>query len=161
MDGVGVTKITVSEDVALVTFCRMPTDPSVMAGVFSDLASAGINVDMISQTAPQGRTVDLSFTIPSCDLLAVLDILNHFREAHPSVRPMMSNGNCKIQLYGDQMREFCGVAASVVSAVAQSGADLMLITTSEVDISLLIPQACCMDCVHALEKVFSVQASYG
>ena len=28
MDGVGVTKITVSEDVALVTFCRMPTDPS-------------------------------------------------------------------------------------------------------------------------------------
>ena len=116
-----------------------------MAGVFSDLASAGINVDMISQTAPQGRTVDLSFTIPSCDLLAVLDILNHFREAHPSVRPMMSNGNCKIQLYGDQMRELCGVAASVVSAVAQSGADLMLITTSEVDISLLIPQACCMD----------------
>ena len=69
----------------------------------------------------------------------VLDILNHFREAHPSVRPMMSNGNCKIQLYGDQMRELCGVAASVVSAVAQSGADLMLITTSEVMPMIILP----------------------
>ena len=160
MDGVGITKMTVSEDIALVTFCQMPTDPSVIAGVFSNLAAAGINIDMISQTAPQGRTVDLSFTIPSFDLLAVLDVLNRFREAHPNVRPMMSNGNCKIQLYGEEMRELCGVAASVVSAVAQSGADLMLITTSEVDISLLVPQAGCMDAVHAIEKAFSIQANY-
>lgn len=155
----GVSKITVCEEVALVTFHQVSSSPLLLADILSSFAQAQINIDMISQTAPQGNHINLSFTVPSAQLVEVLALVNRFRETHTKIRPMVSSGNCKIQLYGEEMRGLYGVAASALAAVAKTDAELMLITTSEVDISLLVSQTHSNEVIHALEAAFQVSVS--
>lgn len=153
----GVSKITVTEDVALVTFRRVPNDLGVLASIFTQLAGAKVNLDMISQTAPQGHRIDISFTLHSSQLIEVLGLATRFQAAH-ELKPMVSNGNCKIELYGEEMRERYGVASAAIAAVAGTDAELTLISTGEVEISLLVPQSSCDEAVRALEEAFGVKA---
>lgn len=154
----GVSNITVTEDVALVTFSRLPCDPKHIAEIFSLFAQEKLNIDMISQTAPQGRHIDLSFTLACEELPKALEQINKLRSALSSLHPMVSSGHCKIQLYGEEMRQMHGVAAAALNALAKTSADLTLITTSDVDISLLIPNTFGDEVIRALETEFSVKA---
>ncbi|MCI8649196.1 MAG: ACT domain-containing protein [Anaerotruncus sp.] len=156
----GVSKITICEEVALVTFCNIQNDLRLTAEIFSKFAKSGINIDMICQTAPKGQQIDLSFTLSSNRLVDALAVAKKFQETHPGLTPMVSSGNAKIQLYGEEMREMNGVAAAAISALSQTGVELTLVTTSEVDISLLIAQAHLLEAHDALEKTFGVCASY-
>ena len=90
--------------------------------------------------------------------MEVLGLVNRFRETHADLRPMVSNGNCKIELYGEEMQEMYGVASRAIAAVAKANAELTLISTGEVEISLLVPQSCCDEAVKALEEAFGVKA---
>ncbi len=153
----GVSKITVTEDVALVTFRRVPNDLGVLASIFTLLADAKVNLDMISQTAPQGHRIDISFTLHSSQLIEVLGLATKFQAAH-GLKPMVSNGNCKIELCGEEMRDMYGVASAAIAAVARTDAELTLISTGEVEISLLVPQSSCDEAVRALEEAFGVRA---
>lgn len=49
----GITKITYAHDVTLVTLSSLPCDSTAVAGVLTAMSAGNINVDMISQTAPQ------------------------------------------------------------------------------------------------------------
>ena len=153
----GVSKITVTEDVALVTFRRVPNDLGVLASIFTQLADAKVNLDMISQTAPQGHRIDISFTLHSSQLIEVLGLATTFQAAH-ELKPLVSHGHCKIELYGEEMRERYGVASAAIAAVAGTDAELTLISTGEVEISLLVPQSSCDEAVRALEEAFGVKA---
>ncbi len=157
----GVSKMTICEEVALVTFHKIPNDLSLISEIFSEFSKAGINLDMISQTAPHGHFIDLSFTLPSKQLITVLELAGRFREKHSELKPMISNGNGKIQLYGEEMRVMHGVAASAIAAIEKTSVELALITTSEVDISLLVTQPHFSEAVEALENAFSVHAESG
>lgn len=156
----GVSRIHITEDITLVTFRKVSAAPALTAKIFNAFANAGINIDMISQTAPYGNSVDFSFTLPSVQLAQVLTLIGRLREDYEEMSPMVSSGNCKIQLYGEEMRTMHGVAAAAIQAVSQTGAELSLITTSEVDISLLVSHAHCGQAAQALEKIFSVTAVY-
>lgn len=136
-----ITKITTCENVALVTLRNTSNDMEFIAGVFKKIAQKGINVDMISQTAPLGGKIDLSFTTSEDNLGGILELLAQIREKHPQLKSDISGGNCKISLYGDMMREIPGVAANAFDLLASCCADIRLITTSEVDISILIPES--------------------
>ena len=93
-----------------------------------------------SDTAATGETADVSFTIDSKDLVRTLSIVQRFRVQYPNVRPSVSSGCCKIQLYGEEMRTRPGVAAQAFRLVSEQTGDIRLITTSEVDISILIAE---------------------
>lgn len=156
----GVSRMIVCEDVALVTFHKVPNDLSLIADIFLEFAKAQINLDMISQTAPQGHFIDISFTLPSDQLMKVLELAGRFREMNSALKPMISNGNCKLQLYGEEMRTMYGVASSAMQAIAKTNVELALITTSEVDISLLVTQPHSSEAVEVLEKKFMVEAEF-
>ena len=100
----GVSKITVTEDISLVNFKNISRDLSVASRIMTEFSEQGINIDMISQSAPTGETADVSFTIDSKDLVRTLSIVQRFRVQYPNVRPSVSSGCCKIQLYGEEMR---------------------------------------------------------
>ena len=154
----GVTKLTVTEDVALVTFHRVDAGLRFISRVFSDFSNAGINIDMISQTAPTGDFLSVSFTVPGADLVQVLAITNRYRADSPEVQPLVSSGNCKLQLFGAEMPHTPGVAARAISAVSAAQAHVLMITTSEVDISLLLADYNLEHVITLLSESFSVEA---
>ena len=130
--------ISIRENVTLVVLGPLSSELEAVATVFEDLASAGINVDMISQSPPQGASTDLSFTIADENLEKALAIIARLRKANPGLKSAVSSGNYKLTVSGDAMRSQPGVAAAVMWAAASAMADVRLVTTSEVDISLLL-----------------------
>ncbi|MEF9853994.1 MAG: aspartate kinase [Hydrogenoanaerobacterium sp.] len=152
----GVTKISVCDDISLITFNGIGSDLKFISDVFTTLAAAGINMDMISQTAPTGDKISVSFTVCGHDLIKVLSLIKNYTEKYPKFKPLVTGSNSKIQLFGEEMRHTEGVAAKVFSAVAGAGAQVLMITTSEVDISLLLTSYNLDETLDALQKTFEL-----
>jgi aspartokinase len=154
-----ITKITLMEDVALITLRNSPSEMKFISSVFCKIAQKGINIDMISQTAPLGGKTNLSFTVSDESLGDILEILVQLRADYPGIKSDISGGNCKISLFGEQMRYMPGVAAKVFETIAEMKVDIIIITTSEIDISLLIPKADYQSFSHAFENEFGMKIS--
>jgi aspartate kinase len=151
-----VTKITTCDDVALITLRNSPAEMSFISKVFMMIAEKGINVDMISQTAPLGGRINLSFTVSSENLGGILELFAVLRNEIPELKSDISDGNCKISIFGELMREIPGVAAKTFDTISALGADVRLITTSEVDISILIPKSDFETVLDGLTKSFNI-----
>ena len=132
--------ISLSEGFSLVTVHGAPADLCFVSSLFEALAGQNINVDMISQSPPQGSFSPVSFTISDAKLPACLEILAKLREANPAIRPVVCHQNYKVLVTGEKMRNTPGVAAEVFKAAAHAAVDVRLVTTAETEISLLIAE---------------------
>lgn len=146
--------ITVTEDITLITLQNCPADIRFIDSVFEQIAKNGINVDMISITPPQGSCTNLSFTVNDELLGEILEYTASLREQAREVKAIVSSGNCKISIRDEEMENEPGVAAAVFAAVAAVNADIRIITTSEIQISLLITKADANIAAKAIRTVF-------
>ena len=129
---------TFTEDITLVVLDEAPADLCFVASAFEALSVGTINIDMISQSPPKGSSSGLAFTLSDSDLGAALETIAKLREIFPKIKISVSSGNTKLLISGDDMKNNYGIAAEVFNAVAATHADVRMITTSEIDISLLI-----------------------
>lgn len=147
--------VFVTEDVTLITFENAPANINFISGIFRAIADAEINVDMISQTPPRGDEASISCTVQDEDFYKLLETSNKFRKANPELKISVSNGNCKISVCGEFMRDQFGVAATVFDAAASVGTDIRIITTSETAIGMLVEKSSVDATVKAIEKAFA------
>ena len=129
---------TFTEDITLVVLDEAPADLCFVASAFEALSVGKINIDMISQSPPKGSSSGLAFTLSDSDLGAALETIAKLREIFPKIKISVNSGNTKLLISGDDMKNNYGSAAEVFNAVAATHADVRMITTSEIDISLLI-----------------------
>ena len=151
-----ITKMTVMRDIALVTLSKVPASVEYICRIFDMLDEAGVNVDMISQSPLTGAYVSVSFTASSDEMVKIAGLANSISEEIPSIRPLISHNNVKISLFGERMPEFHGIAASVFRVLKDCGTDVVLITASSVDISVLVDGANCEACIEALKEAFEL-----
>lgn len=149
-----IKSITTTDDVTLISLQDSPSDASLITSIFQKIADSGIDVDMISQTPPKSNLSDLSFTVSDEDLKKILDVISSLREVHPELKISCRSGNCKISVFGEAMRGCPGVALRVFSAVNKANADINMITTSEVDISILVAKHDATNVVDCILKEF-------
>lgn len=147
-------EISVTENVTLISLNDSTSDIGVIAKIFEFLSNDGIDVDMISQIPPHSSTPCLSFTVNDEDLGKVFSVASRLRELLPEVKLGISSGNSKISVFGEDMKDCPGIAAKVFSAVSEVGAEVRMITTSEVDISILVFSHDSAAVCSAIEKVF-------
>ena len=108
---------------------------------------------MICQSAPRGDSVDFSFTTSYDNFAAVMKAIPAAAKANP---PLISGGYSKINLFGEEMVTSCGVAARALAALAEAGVEVALITTSDLDISLLVRQQYEDAALNALTAAFEL-----
>lgn len=149
----GVTKITSEQNIMLTTFPGAQYSAQSLAEHLDVFAKAGIVVDMICQSAPRGSEVDFSFTTSYDNFTAVMVALPDAVKSNP---PLISGGYSKINLFGEEMVTSCGVAARALQALAQVSVEVVLITTSDLDISLLVRQQDEDVALEALHKAFAL-----
>ncbi len=150
-----VDNIYVTEDVTLFSLCDAPADIAHMAEVFKMIADAGIDVDMISQFPLSGASSGFSFTVSDNDFVSVLSIASELRNRSPKTKISVSSGNCKITVSGEEMRGTPGVSATVFKAVASVDADVRMITTSEIEIAMLVVKSDVDEVIAAIKKEFA------
>lgn len=149
----GVSKISSEQDILLTTFPGAQYSAQSLAEHLKVFAEAGIVVDMICQSAPRGDSVDFSFTTSYDNFAAVMKAIPAAAKANP---PLISGGYSKINLFGEEMVISCGVAARALAALAEAGVEIALITTSDLDISLLVRQQDEDAALNALTAAFEL-----
>ena len=153
----GVSKINIEPSLMMISVQDAAFKGNTMARYLQIFADTGVVVDMISQSAPHGTSMDFSFTASSSDLPLVMKAIsaaNLDKDAKAS--PLISVGYSKLNLFGEEMVTSCGVAARALAALAGAGIEIVLITTSDLDISLLIRQQDEDTALDALHKAFEV-----
>ena len=149
----GVSKISSEQNIMLTTFPAAQYSAQSLAEHLEVFAKAGIVVDMICQSAPRGTAVDFSFTTSYSNFAAVMQAIPAAAKANP---PLVSGGYSKINLFGEEMVTSCGVAARALNALAMAGIEVLLITTSDLDISLLVRSENEDAAYEALKKAYEL-----
>jgi len=134
-----ITGLAVSDEDIEITLRNMPGTSAGLAAVFSSLAEADINVDMISQLRDKNGSMHLSFTIPGTDLEKARKIIDLHQEKWQVKDWWFRQDVSKISVVGPGMRSQPGVAARVFQLLAEREIDILLVTTSEIKISWLVP----------------------
>ena len=107
-----VTGIAFSRDEAQISVRQVEDKPGVAAAIFIPLADANINVDMIVQNVSEdGKTTDLTFTVPAADYQRALDVVTKAKPAIGYQRLDSATDVAKISVIGIGMRSHAGVAA--------------------------------------------------
>jgi aspartokinase len=152
-----VTNISVTYNVALVTVDNLPNNTKLISEIFNSIAEQNINIDMISQAPPYRGNINLSFSIPSKDLVKAITALNKFKKDIPDLHIEVDADNTKLSVYGESMRNLPGVAAKLFTILASEGVEIKLVTTSEVDISYLIYEKDVDKAISSIKREYNIK----
>lgn len=147
-------KLEVTENVSAVSFYNVPLDRTIMEDTLKIVAKAGINVDMISMTAPTSEIFSFGFTVNDDEIPKLLGVVKELREKD-CVSPMINSSNRKIVIKTGAMTETVGYAARVFEILNRLEAMILMITTGEDEISVLIRNADADAVCAAFEKELS------
>ena len=132
--------ITVTENVSAVTFNNVPLYKTIMEDTLTAVAEAGINIDMISMTAPTSERFGFGFTLDDDDMPKLLTGVKRLKEKH-DITPMINSSNRKIVIKTGEMEAQAGFAAKVFNLLNKIDAMILLITTGVDEISVLIRES--------------------
>ena len=151
-----IRSVTYTTDEAKVTIRGVPDRPGVAAEVFSALADAHVNVDMIIQNSSEDGFTDISCTIPADDSLAADRVLQSL-VAELGAKGYSANEEiAKVSVIGAGMRTNPGVAARMFKTLADLGINLDMISTSPIKISVVMERGRADEAVRALHTVFEL-----
>ena len=154
-----VTGIAYDKNEARVTLTGLPDKPGAVAAIFTPLAKANINVDMIVQSVPRaGQKSDLTFTIPTASLVQASDALEQAKEEIGFDEILTDTDVVKVSAVGVGMRSNAGIAAQMFEALAGRGINILAITTSEIKVSVLIPEEYTELAVRVLHTAYGLDA---
>ncbi len=146
---------------AKITVVGVPDKPGEAAVIFRAIAAAEINIDMIVQNisaAATGRT-DISFTLPKSDGQAGMAALSRIKDQVGFEDLLYDDQVGKVSLVGAGMRSHPGVSATFFGALADSGVNIEMISTSEIRISVVVRGEDVDAAVTAVHSAFELDAA--
>ena len=154
-----VTGISSSDEDAKITLIGIQDTPGVANKIFSPLASANINVDMIVQNiTDDGRLTSLTFTVANSECEKAVKKLKlsniKFNKIH------IDKKISKVSIIGVGMRSHVGVAKKMFETLAKNNINIQVISTSEIKISVLISSGSKKIALNALHKVYGLDKSF-
>jgi aspartate kinase len=165
-DGIDVEQAIISgvshdRSEAKITVVGVPDQPGKAAAIFRAVALAGINIDMIVQNvsaAATGRT-DVSFTLPKTDGAHAMQTLQSVQSDVGFDSLQYDDQIGKVSLIGAGMRTHPGVTATFFAALAETGVNIEMISTSEIRISVVTRADDVDAAVRAVHTAFGLDAS--
>ena len=154
-----VSGIAHSGNEAKITLVRVPDNPGIAAAIFGPLAESSINVDMIVQNVSEdGKSTDLTFTVPKDDLARTLEVLEGQKEDLGFERVEGDPDVVKISVVGVGMRSHAGVAMRMFQALADKGINIQVISTSEIKINVLVSDTYTELALRSLHTAYGLDA---
>ena len=145
---------------AKITVVGVPDKVGEAARIFSAIAEADINIDMIVQNISAAATArtDISFTLPRADGQAAMARLQRLAEQVGFESLRYDDRIGKVSLIGAGMRSHPGVTARFFSALADDGVNIEMISTSEIRISVVVDENDVDTAVTAAHRAFDLDS---
>ncbi|APM37991.1 aspartate kinase [Clostridium kluyveri] len=148
-----VTGLATSDEDIAITVKDIKNDINIISNLFESVAEKKINVDMISQTAPIGGKVNVSFTIPKDDMKECLTILkSYFNNNQVDIDEDIT----KFSIVGIGMKTTSGVVAKMFKLFRENNIAVKMITTSEIRITCAIKQEDKMKTISIIAEKFNL-----
>lgn len=141
-------------NVARIAVVGVPDAPGVAFRVFNEMAKKKINVDVILQSYGKNNTNDISFTVPLDDADAAEQALSDAKEVIGFEHVSVDKTVAKVSIIGAGMMSASGVAALMFEALSDAKINIHMISTSEIKVSVLIPEEMADLAVKAIHNKF-------
>ena len=152
-----VSGVAYSRDEAKITLLGLPDHPGVSSDIFSRLADANVNVDMIVQSrARSSDSANMEFTVGKRDAARAMEIVMEAKDKIGFEDATVDEDVAKVSVIGVGMRSHTGVAKTMFGALAEKGVNIKVISTSEIKISVLIDAAYTELAVRALHAAYGL-----
>ncbi len=157
MEQAVISGIAFNRDEAKITVLGVPDRPGVAYHILGPVADANIEVDMIIQNQSVDGKTDFTFTVSRNDYVRAMEVLNGTKAELGAASIIGDAKVSKISVVGVGMRSHVGVASQMFRTLSEEGINIMMISTSEIKISVLIDEKYMELAVRALHKAFELE----
>ena len=138
-----VSGIALARNQARISLIGVSDRPGIASEIFTALADAEINIDMIVQTIGHNQNdskTNMAFTVSAEELKSAATVVETFKSNDEVDKIEVDEDIAKVSIVGVGMRSHTGVASKAFSALAKENINIMMISTSEIKVSIIIAQ---------------------
>ena len=157
MEQAVISGIAFHRDEAKITVLGVPDKPGVAYHILGPVSDANIEVDMIIQNQSVDGRTDFTFTVSRNDYQRAMAVLEANQAELGYTRILGDAKVSKVSAVGVGMRSHVGVASQMFRTLAEEGINIMMISTSEIKISVLIDEKYMELAVRALHRAFDLE----
>ena len=154
MEKMLVKSVAKDSHVARVSIIGVPDEPGIAFKIFSRVAKAHINVDIILQSIGRDGTKDITFTVPDDKGKEAVAALQEYADMVGAKSLSCTTDVAKVSVVGAGMETHEGVAAMMFEALADANVNIQMISTSEIKVSVLIAAEDADRAVSAVHRAF-------
>jgi len=158
MEKVVVSGVAYHRNQARVTIKGVPDQPGLAAQIFGPISDAGLVVDVIVQDTSEDGLTDVTFTVVRPDLEKTLKIARETARRIGAKDVIGDPTLAKVGIVGVGMQNHAGVASKMFRTLAEHGINILLITTSEIKVSVVIDERYTELAVRALHEAFELES---
>jgi aspartate kinase len=140
VERLAVSGIAIDRNVARISVTGLIDKPGVAHSIFSPLAKAKLNVDVILLSVGEGDKRDYCFTIHKQDVKIACEILEENKNKIGYQTLNFDENLAKLTIVGAGMANNSGVASAMFEALYECNVNIETICTSEIKITVLIDQ---------------------
>jgi aspartate kinase len=149
-----VSGIAVDKNQARITLRGIADRPGIAAEIFDDLSKGNINVDIIVQNVGVDGKANLGFTIPKTEIALAKVALKEFSGEIETTE--YDENISKVSIVGVGMRSHSGVASKMFNSLAKDNINILMISTSEIKVSVVIQEKYSVLAVRSLHSVYEL-----
>jgi aspartate kinase len=153
-----ISGIAFNRDEAQLTVNGVSDTPGIAFKILGPISDANIEVDMILQNVSADGSTDFTFTVHRNDYDAALESLN---KTAKELNARVASGNnriAKISIVGVGMRSHAGIASRMFELLAKEGINILMISTSEIKVSVVVDEKYLELGVRALHDGFDLES---
>lgn len=156
-----ISGIAFNRDEAKLTILGVPDEPGIASKILCPIGDANVEVDMIIQNVEEDGTTDFTFTVNRSELNKAKAILEATAQEIGAREVATRSDIVKVSIVGVGMRSHAGVASKMFTALAAEGINILMISTSEIKISVIIEENYLELAVRSLHTAFGLDREQG
>ena len=157
MEQAVISGIAFNRDEAKITILGVPDKPGIAYHILGPVADANIEVDMIIQNQSVEGKTDFTFTVSRGEYVKAMGVLEGVKTEIGAASISGDAKVSKVSVVGVGMRSHVGVASQMFRTLSEEGINILMISTSEIKISVLIDEKYMELAVRALHKTFDLE----
>jgi aspartate kinase len=154
-DDVPVCGVAMNLRESRITITGLPDEPGVAAKVVGGIGARNINIDMIIQSYPIEGKADMSFLVKDTDLREALVVCRELAQGLGG-EVSYEEDIARVSVVGKGMVAHEGIAGKMCTAISDKGINVKMITTSEINISVVVDSEDGERALRAVHKAFNL-----
>ena len=159
MENKVIAGVAFSRDEAKLTVTGIEDRPGIAANIFGKLADQSVNVDMIVQNVSENGLTDMTFSCPVDQVARAKEALK--KDSKKNILKyrhlLIDEEIAKVSIVGIGMKTHAGIAKMMFESLAKESINIIVISTSEIKISVLISRKYLELAVQTLHDTFELE----